>query len=273
MVFPRSARALAGSLALASGASAYSLRASSPVWFWQKENEAPKAAKKAEDEDDNKELAQSLSKQLTKEDADISDIDKQIAALTKKREKVTKKREKVSALYHSLGDDAKDEHPAPPPPPAAAVSVVNTAAATAVAADSKAQQQAQAEQLAAQQQHAQAEAEAHQRAQQEEQQRMLAAQKQRQMEEEYRMRHQYDHQADDPDGAFKDLMKEEDGEDEMNDPAYREAAAALSKSTGWDESVIEGNANRSVQTLTRAIGGKKVVGALKGMLGAVGAAR
>ena len=72
---------------------------------------------------------------------------------------------------------------------------------------------------------------------------------------------------EDPDAAFQQFMAEEDGEDDLNDPSYQESAAALSGATGWKQETIEGNANKGIQSLTSAIGGRKVVGALQGMLG------
>lgn len=75
--------------------------------------------------------------------------------------------------------------------------------------------------------------------------------------------------AEDPDAAFHQFMAEEDGEDDLNDPAYQEAARALSASTGWNQEEIEGKANAGIKGLTQAIGGGKTVGALSRMLGAL----
>ncbi|CAD7943406.1 unnamed protein product [Amoebophrya sp. A25] len=70
--------------------------------------------------------------------------------------------------------------------------------------------------------------------------------------------------ADDP---FKEYMREEEGEDEMDSEEYQESARALAKSTGWDQGKIEGRANDAVRSLTNAIGGKKVVATVQRMLG------
>ncbi|CAD7963360.1 unnamed protein product [Amoebophrya sp. A120] len=75
---------------------------------------------------------------------------------------------------------------------------------------------------------------------------------------------------EDPDNAFRQYMREEDGEDEMTNPEYQESAAALSRSTGWQQDTIEGKANDAVRSLTNAIGGKKVVRSLQGMLAGLG---
>eukprot|EP00392_Amoebophrya_sp_AT5.2_P009589 g9617.t1 len=71
---------------------------------------------------------------------------------------------------------------------------------------------------------------------------------------------------EDPDDSFHQYMREEDGEDEVDSAAYQESARALSGATGWEQSKIESKANDAVKSLTQAIGGKKVVRSLQGML-------
>lgn len=62
-------------------------------------------------------------------------------------------------------------------------------------------------------------------------------------------------------------MAEEDGADDLNDPDYQASWWWLSGATGWKADKIEANADRGIKSLTSAIGGKQVVGALQGMLG------
>lgn len=76
--------------------------------------------------------------------------------------------------------------------------------------------------------------------------------------------------ADHADDSFKDFMKEEDGEDEQGDPDYEDSANALAGAIGWDRKDIEHKADSAVKQLTEAIGGKKVVQSLQGMMAGVG---
>lgn len=151
-------------------------------------------------------------------------------------------------------------------------------AAQEAAAEERKQLEAQRKQLEEQQKQLDAqkqeqekerlEQEKRMREQQEEQQRMMQEQQQQQQ----RRRQQQQQSSDeDPDDAFKQYMKEEDGQDDLNDPAYQESANALSMSTGWQQNKIEANADAGIKGLTSAIGGKRVVGALKGMLGGLSA--
>merc|ERR1719491_693670 len=100
-------------------------------------------------------------------------------------------------------------------------------------------------------------------AQQQQQQPQMPAMQQ-QLQQQRRVSEQFGD--DDPDASFHEYMASEDGQDELNDEAYQESARALAKSTGWDQAQIEGKANDAVKSLTSAIGGRKVVSALKGML-------
>lgn len=75
--------------------------------------------------------------------------------------------------------------------------------------------------------------------------------------------------ADSADDSFKQFMKEEDGEDQMGDPDYEDSANALSSAIGWDRKEIEKKADSAVKQLTEAIGGKKVVKSLQGMMAGV----
>ena len=75
--------------------------------------------------------------------------------------------------------------------------------------------------------------------------------------------------ADQADDSFNQFMKQEDGEDEQGDADYEESAAALAGATGWNRNEIETKANSAVKQLTEAIGGKKVVRSLEGMMAGV----
>jgi hypothetical protein len=72
--------------------------------------------------------------------------------------------------------------------------------------------------------------------------------------------------ADSADDSFKNFMKEEDGEDQMGDSDYEDSANALAGAIGWNRKEIEKKADDSVKQLTEAIGGKKVVQSLQGMM-------
>lgn len=75
--------------------------------------------------------------------------------------------------------------------------------------------------------------------------------------------------ADSADDSFKQFMKEEDGEDQMGDSDYEDSANALAGAIGWDRKEIETKADSAVKQLTEAIGGKKVVKSLQGMMAGV----
>merc|ERR1719333_1261821 len=76
--------------------------------------------------------------------------------------------------------------------------------------------------------------------------------------------------ADSADDSFKQFMKEEDGEDQQGDADYEDSANALAGAIGWDRHDIEKKADSAVKSLTEAIGGKKVVQSLQGMMAGVG---
>jgi len=75
--------------------------------------------------------------------------------------------------------------------------------------------------------------------------------------------------ADSADDSFKQFMKEEDGEDQQGDADYEDSANALAGAIGWDRHEIESKADSAVKQLTEAIGGKKVVQSLQGMMAGV----
>jgi len=75
--------------------------------------------------------------------------------------------------------------------------------------------------------------------------------------------------ADSADDSFKQFMKEEDGEDQMGDADYEDSANALAGAIGWNRNDIEKKADSAVKQLTEAIGGKKVVKSLQGMMAGV----
>jgi len=75
--------------------------------------------------------------------------------------------------------------------------------------------------------------------------------------------------ADHADDSFKDFMKQEDGEDQQGDTDYEDSANALAGAIGWNRQDIESNANKAVKSLTEAIGGKKVIQSLQGMMAGV----
>lgn len=72
--------------------------------------------------------------------------------------------------------------------------------------------------------------------------------------------------ADSADDSFKELMKDEDGEDELGDPSYEDSANALAGAIGWNRNKIEHDADNGIKQLTEAIGGKQVVHAVQGMM-------
>lgn len=83
-------------------------------------------------------------------------------------------------------------------------------------------------------------------------------------------RKQMDEMADSADDSFKQFMKEEDGEDQMGDADYEDSANALAGAIGWNRKEIETKADSAVKQLTQAIGGKKVVQSLQGMMAGIG---
>lgn len=76
--------------------------------------------------------------------------------------------------------------------------------------------------------------------------------------------------ADSADDSFKNFMKEEDGEDDQGDPEYEDSANALAGAIGWNRKEVEANADKGIKQLTEAIGGKKVVQSLQGMMAGIG---
>merc|ERR1719277_1174190 len=94
----------------------------------------------------------------------------------------------------------------------------------------------------------------------------VAAAKQRAEEER---RREAEQDADSADDSFKQFMKEEDGEDEQGDADYEDSANALAGAIGWDRKDIEKKADSAVKSLTEAIGGKKVVQSLQGMMAGI----
>lgn len=76
--------------------------------------------------------------------------------------------------------------------------------------------------------------------------------------------------ADSADDSFKNFMKEEDGEDDQGDPEYEDSANALAGAIGWNRKEVESNADNGIKQLTEAIGGKKVVQSLQGMMAGIG---
>lgn len=69
------------------------------------------------------------------------------------------------------------------------------------------------------------------------------------------------------DASFNDYMKQEDSQDQQGDEAYEDSANALAGAIGWNRKEVETKADNAVKSLTQAIGGKRVVGTLKAMLG------
>jgi len=97
-------------------------------------------------------------------------------------------------------------------------------------------------------------------------QRRAALEAQRKREEAKR---KADQDADSADDSFKQFMKEEDGEDQMGDTDYEDSANALAGAIGWNRNEIETKADTAVKQLTEAIGGKKVVQSLQGMMAGI----
>jgi len=75
--------------------------------------------------------------------------------------------------------------------------------------------------------------------------------------------------ADSADDSFKNFMKEEDGEDEQGNADYEDSANALAGAIGWDRNKIESNADSAVKQLTEAIGGKKAVASVQGLMAGI----
>lgn len=75
--------------------------------------------------------------------------------------------------------------------------------------------------------------------------------------------------AEHADDSFKQFMKEENEEDNLGDADYEDSANALAGAIGWNRQEIESKADASVKALTEAIGGKKVVQSLQGMMAGV----
>lgn len=164
---------------------------------------------------------------------------------------------------------------------AAAAEATDTASAEGTAAESveesaaeelanSANQQKRAEQAQRAQQAAIA-AQAQRLADEQERKRVEAEQKalaqQRAIEAEEKRKK--DALADSADDSFKQFMKEEDGEDQMGDTDYEDSANALAGAIGWNRKEIESKADNAVKQLTQAIGGKKVVQSLQGMMAGI----
>lgn len=115
---------------------------------------------------------------------------------------------------------------------------------------------------------AKAKAEAAAKAEQERIARMSAEEK-AQLKAEEDAKKKADALADSADDSFKDFMKEEDGEDQQGDPDYEDSANALAGAIGWNRQDVEAKADSAVKQLTEAIGGKKVVKSLQGMMAGV----
>jgi len=96
----------------------------------------------------------------------------------------------------------------------------------------------------------------------------IKAEEQRRAKETAKQR-EADKLADSADDSFKDFMKEEDGEDQIGDADYEDSANALAGAIGWNRKAVETNANNAVRQLTEAIGGKKVVKSLQGMMAGI----
>jgi len=96
----------------------------------------------------------------------------------------------------------------------------------------------------------------------------LKAEEERRAKETAKQR-EADKLADSADDSFKDFMKEEDGEDMLGDADYEDSANALAGAIGWNRKSVEANADKAVKQLTEAIGGKKVVKSLQGMMAGI----
>ena len=79
--------------------------------------------------------------------------------------------------------------------------------------------------------------------------------------------------ADLDDDGLSSYLKDEDGEDEQDDVDYNDSANALASAIGWNRNEVETKANNAVKALTDAIGGKKVVQQVQGMMAGMSAIR
>jgi len=77
--------------------------------------------------------------------------------------------------------------------------------------------------------------------------------------------------ADLDDDGLSSYLKDEDGEDEQDDVDYNDSANALASAIGWNRNEVETKANNAVKALTDAIGGKKVVQQVQGMMAGMSA--
>mmetsp|Transcript_89997 Transcript_89997/g.155904 ORF Transcript_89997/g.155904 Transcript_89997/m.155904 type:complete len:406 (+) Transcript_89997:131-1348(+) len=96
-----------------------------------------------------------------------------------------------------------------------------------------------------------------------------AEQRAQQEKQEAEKRKMADSAADSADDSFKQFMKEEDGEDQMGDTDYEDSANALAGAIGWNRHEIESKADSAVKQLTEAIGGKKSIQAVQGMMAGI----
>jgi len=76
-------------------------------------------------------------------------------------------------------------------------------------------------------------------------------------------------QANSADDSFKQFMKEEDGEDDQGNADYEDSANALAGAIGWNRQEIETKADSAVKQLTEAIGGKKAVASVQGLMAGI----
>lgn len=150
--------------------------------------------------------------------------------------------------------------------------------ASVQAASSKVKTEAEMEAEAEARMRAEAEARARKKIEEEEAQKQKVAERQRQEEDarQAKLRAQQaekrkiaDSAADSADDSFKQFMKEEDGEDQMGDTDYEDSANALAGAIGWNRKEIESKADSAVKQLTEAIGGKKSIQAVQGMMAGI----
>merc|ERR1711924_406169 len=73
------------------------------------------------------------------------------------------------------------------------------------------------------------------------------------------------------DDGLASYLHDEDGEDEQDDADYNDSANALASAIGWNRNEVETKANNAVKALTDAIGGKKVVQQVQGMMAGMSA--
>mmetsp|Transcript_149123 Transcript_149123/g.277936 ORF Transcript_149123/g.277936 Transcript_149123/m.277936 type:complete len:405 (+) Transcript_149123:134-1348(+) len=152
---------------------------------------------------------------------------------------------------------------------AVSAQAVATKAKTEAEMEAEAEARMRAEAEAAARKKIEAEKKVAEERQRREEEAKQAEQRAQQEKQEAEKRKMADSAADSADDSFKQFMKEEDGEDQMGDTDYEDSANALAGAIGWNRHEIESKADSAVKQLTEAIGGKKSIQAVQGMMAGI----